>query len=112
MAALSLLALLDLLRPSAGDALRPWQFTFGVVTLFALWRWLRSRSWLFPEALPVLALAAFLLPTYVDHSRSIESDGVHYYTYLRSVLFDFDLDLANDYRLLGHAQREIGRAHV
>jgi hypothetical protein len=31
----------------------------------------------------------------------VESDGIHYYSYLRSVLFDGDLDLRNDYQLLG-----------
>jgi len=31
----------------------------------------------------------------------VESDGIHYYSYLRSILFDGDLDLRNDYELLG-----------
>jgi len=31
----------------------------------------------------------------------MESDGIHYYSYLRSILFDGDLDLRNDYELLG-----------
>jgi hypothetical protein len=105
LALLLLLGVLDLLRPDFGDALRPWQWSLGALTVFALWRWLETRGWLFREALPVLALAVFLLPTYVDHSRSIESDGVHYYAHLRSLLFDFDLDTSNDYRLLGHPQR-------
>ena len=104
-AALALLALLDLLRPSLGDALRPWQWALGLVTLFVLWRCLAEGGDGLRRALPVLALAACLLPTYLDHSRSLESDGIHYYTYLRSLLFDGDLDLANDYVLLGHPQR-------
>ena len=104
-ALVALLAVLDLLRPYLGDALRPWQWAFGAAAVFAVWRWLESRGRSLRDALPVLALAAFLLPTYVDHSRSIESDGIHYYTYLRSAVFDLDLDLANDYRLLGHPQR-------
>jgi hypothetical protein len=53
-----------------------------------------------------VALAAFLLPTYVDHSRDLESDGIHYYAYLRSLLFDHDLDLRNDYLLLGYDRPE------
>jgi len=43
-----------------------------------------------------------LVPTYVDHARRLDlGDSIHYYTYLRSLLFDHDLDLANDYTLLG-----------
>ena len=64
---------------------------------------LRARGWRWREALPFLALAAFLVPTYVDHSRNMESDGIHYYSYLRSLLLDGDLDLRNDYELLGWA---------
>jgi hypothetical protein len=33
----------------------------------------------------------------------MESDGIHYYAYLRSLLLDGDLDLRNDYELLGWA---------
>lgn len=69
----------------------------------ALWAFLRARGAGFRDALPWLALAAFLIPTYLDHSRNVESDGIHYYSYLRSVLFDRDLDLRNDYQLLGWA---------
>jgi hypothetical protein len=98
------LAVLDLARPYAGPSLRPWQWLAGVITLAVLWAWLRGRR-SGREALPYVALAAFLLPTYVDHSRNLESDGIHYYTYLRSLLFDRDLDLANDYALLGSSYR-------
>jgi hypothetical protein len=64
---------------------------------------LRERGLGLREAWPTLLLAAFLVPTYVDHSRNMESDGIHYYSYLRSILFDLDLDLRNDYELLGWA---------
>jgi hypothetical protein len=46
------------------------------------------------------------MPTYVNHSRDLESDGIHYYAYLRSLLFDHDLDLRNDYVLLGFDRPE------
>jgi hypothetical protein len=62
---------------------------------------LRERGRRFREALPFLALAACLVPTFVDHSRHMESDGIHYYAYLRSLLFDGDLDFRNDYEMLG-----------
>ena len=49
-----------------------------------------------------VALAVLLVPTYVDHARVLDrGDSTHYYSYLRSLLFDGDLDLANDYALLG-----------
>src|SRR6185436_8902604 len=96
-----LLAVLDLARPYLGPALRPWQAGAALVTLAALWTVLRQRGAGFRDALPWLALAACLIPTYLDHSRNVESDGIHYYSYLRSILFDGDLDLRNDYELLG-----------
>jgi hypothetical protein len=34
------------------------------------------------------------------HGRIIDGDAVQYYVYLRSLVFDADLDFANDYRLL------------
>jgi hypothetical protein len=83
--------------------LRPWQWAAALLAVGALLAVLRERGRTLREALPPLALAAFLVPTYVDHSRNIESDGIHYYAYLRSLLFDGDLDLRNDYELLGWA---------
>jgi len=97
------LAILDLARPYVGPELRPWQWAAALATLAALGVALRERGLRLREALPTLALAAFLIPTYVDHSRNMESDGIHYYSYLRSALFDRDLDLRNDYELLGWA---------
>ena len=68
----------------------------------ALWSVLGERD-LRPRArLPWVALAALLVPVYVNHARRLDlGDSIHYYTYLRSLLFDHDLDLANDYTLLG-----------
>src|SRR6185436_241581 len=81
--------------------LRPWQWAVGLAALVVLWAWLEARGTARPALWTTLALAACLLPTFVDHSRRLESDGIHYYSYLRSALFDRDLDLANDYTLLG-----------
>jgi len=94
---------LDLARPYVGPGLRPWQWAAALATVAALWAVLRERGRTFREALPWLALAAFLIPTYVDHSRNMESDGIHYYAYLHSLLFDGDLDLRNEYEMLGWA---------
>lgn len=87
------LAALDLARPYLGTGLRPWQWALGIGAVVGVWFWRRD--------VPMAALAALLIPVAVDHSRNLESDGIHYYSYLRSLLFDQDLDLANDYGLLG-----------
>ena len=96
-----LLVLLDLARPAFGPALKPVQWVLGAVAVLLVARWRSQRGEPFTAAWPYMALAALLLPTYVDHSRSLDADGVHYYAYLRSFVFDGDLDLRNDYRLLG-----------
>lgn len=100
---LLVLAALDLARPYAGPhpLLLAAQWTAGLAALAFLGGTLRERGRSFRESLPALALAALLLPTYLYHSRNLESDGVNYYAFLRSLLFDLDLDLANDCTLLG-----------
>ncbi len=95
------LSALDLARAQLGPAVRPWQWAAGLVALLVLRFWQRARGIAVREGLPVLVLATLLLPTYVDHTQRLGSDGIHYYTYLRSLLFDHDLSLSNDYRLLG-----------
>jgi hypothetical protein len=68
----------------------------------ASWSVLGERGLRRRERLPWVALAALLVPTYVGHARRLDlGDSIHYYTYLRSLLFDHDLNLANDYTLLG-----------
>jgi hypothetical protein len=106
-AVLALLVALDLARPYTGPGLRPWQWAAGLLALAVLAALLRAREGGLRARWPVLALAALLVPTYVDHNRRIEiGDPVHYYSSLRSVLFDADLRLANDYELLGWAGHE------
>jgi hypothetical protein len=93
---------LDLLRAYAGPALRPAQWAMGACVVFVLWRELRAGGRPLGERWPYLLLAACLVPTWVDHTRLLApGDSVHYYSFLRSVLFDRDLDLRNDYALLG-----------
>lgn len=91
---------LDLLRAHVGTSLRPWQWAAGLCAVAALCAWRGARGHGFRDDLPLLALALFLVPTVVDHARRLESDGIHYYSYLRSLLFDGDLQLGNDYALL------------
>jgi hypothetical protein len=38
---------------------------------------------------------------YLRHPRSLDADGYHYFVYARSLIGDRDLNLANDYALLG-----------
>ncbi len=97
-----LLTCLDLARPALGPALKPVQWVLGIVAVALVARWRLRRGEPIAIAWPYIALAALLLPTYVDHSRSLDADGVHYYAYLRSFVFDGDLDLRNDYALLGY----------
>jgi hypothetical protein len=106
-AVLTLLVALDLARPYAGPGLRAWQFGAGALAVAVLAVSLRTRQDGGRPRWPVLALAALLIPTYVDHTRRIEiGDPVHYYSSLRSILFDGDLRLANDYELLGWGGHE------
>jgi hypothetical protein len=109
--AVVLLVSLDLTRPYAGPVLRPWQYGTGLLAAGVLALWLARRPGGWREHWPKVVLAVLLVPTYVDHTRRIEiGDPVHYYSSLRSVLFDGDLDLANDYVLLGWAGHQGGNA--
>lgn len=53
--------------------------------------------------LGMLALAAYLVALIFfprPHGRILDGDAIQYYAYLRSVLFDGDLDFRNDYAVL------------
>jgi len=101
-AAAALLIGLDLARPYLGTSLRPWQWTAGLLLIVLVAGCWRASGRELGPALPAFALAVLLVPTFVDHSRVLSNgDGFHYYSYLRSLLFDGDLDLRNDYVLLG-----------
>jgi hypothetical protein len=96
------IAILDVVRAYGGRGLRPWQWAAGLLTAALLWSWLEERGLSRRERAPWVALALCLIPTYVDHARVLDrGDSTHYYSYLRSLLFDGDLQLANDYELLG-----------
>src|SRR5262245_34784837 len=104
---LLLLAGLDLARPYLGNAVRPWQWAAGLLAVAVLAAWVRTRDGGIRRHWTIPALALLLVPTCVDHTRKIEiGDPVHYYSPLRSVLFDGDLDLRNDYELFGWSGHE------
>jgi hypothetical protein len=94
-------AAFDLARPYVGRSLRPWQYAALLAAVAAGWWLVRSRGTSRREAWPLGLLALFLVPLWVDHARQLQSDGVIYYTYLRSLLFDGDLSFANDFALMG-----------
>jgi hypothetical protein len=101
-AAAAVLIALDLARPYVGTSLRPWQWLVALLLVALLAGVWRASGRDFAPILPAFALALLLVPTFVDHSRVLAAgDGMHYYSYLRSLLFDADLDLRNDYVLLG-----------
>ncbi|MBX7186165.1 MAG: hypothetical protein K1Y01_13585 [Vicinamibacteria bacterium] len=91
----------DLIRPSLQPGIPVFQATLVLLTLALLWRDRLSdlreggERW---ALLTLLVLCAFL---YLRHPRSLDADGIHYFTYARSLIGDRDLDLANDYGLLG-----------
>jgi hypothetical protein len=97
----SVLIALDLARASVGRVLRPWQYALALAIVVVVFLLLRARGMSSQATLPWIALGLLLVPSAVDHGREIQSDGVHYYAFLRSALFDLDLDHSNDYALLG-----------
>ena len=91
----------DLLRPSLEPGIPVFQATLVLLAVALVWR-SRLRDlqaggerW---ALLTLLVLCSFL---YLRHPRSLDADGIHYFTFARSLIGDRDLDLANDYGLLG-----------
>lgn len=91
----------DLLRPSLEPGIPVFQATLVLLAVALSWRaFLRDlegggERW---ALLTLVVLCAFL---YLRHPRSLDADGIHYFTYARSLIGDRDLDLTNDYALLG-----------
>ena len=98
----------DLLRPGLEPGIPLFQATLAAVAVAAVWSvWLsdqraRGERW----ALLVLVLLTALL--YLRHPRSLDADGFHYFSFARSLIFDRDLNLANDYALLGQDPTRTG----
>lgn len=73
------------------------QWAIGVAALIVAALALNRSGVTRPRAAAMLGLGLLLLGTYADHLQDVRSDGVLYYSYLRSALFDFDLSLGNDF---------------
>lgn len=95
----------DLLRPSLPAGIPVFQATMAALALALVWRHgLRDRR-AGGERFVLLALALLMTALYLRHPRSLDADGLHYFTYIRSLMGDRDLALANDYALLGEAMQ-------
>ena len=107
LCALTLLAL-DLLRStvpplressgwSAALMICGAEWAIGLATLVLVALALDRGGVARPRVVAMLGLGLLLLGTYTDRLQDVKSDGILYYSYLRSVLFDFDLSLGNDF---------------
>ena len=92
---------LDLARPYTLGSAGVWLWLAGLGLLAAAGELLSSRRVSWRRALPFLALGLLLLPTILGQVQELGSDGIQYYAYWRSLAFDFDLEVRNDYALLG-----------
>lgn len=66
--------------------------------------WLRGRRLLTMDRAVALGLAALFVAGLAAQQRlgaRLQSDGFFYFAFLRSIAFDHDVSLANDYRLIG-----------
>lgn len=92
----------DLIRPSLGTDTPVLQVILTFVGVALLWRGRLQDLRAGGERWGLLLLLALFAALYLRHPRSLDADGIHYFTYARSLIADRDLDLANDYALLGH----------
>ncbi|MGE0452175.1 MAG: hypothetical protein AB7O37_06740 [Vicinamibacteria bacterium] len=98
-----LLALRGILPPAEWPWLPiPWLAALAVLaSLLAAFRLRREPAGAplrrDPAVLVLLACLGLLLAVLLSHRMRITSDGIDHYVYLRSLWFDRDLELANDY---------------
>jgi hypothetical protein len=80
----------------AGWAPSPWTLAAAAVVGALVAAATRRRA-------PVLFAALFAvgLAAQIHFGARLQSDGFYYFAYLRSIVFDGDVDFTNDYRLLG-----------
>ena len=91
----------DLIRPGLEAGIPLFQATLVAVAAAAVWTVFLSDRRAGGERWALLVLVLLALLLYLRHPRSLDADGFHYFTFARSLIFDRDLDLANDYALLG-----------
>ena len=95
----------DLLRPSLGAEIPVFQMTLVALVLALVWRAflldLRAQG----ERWVLLTLLILCAALYLKHPRSLDADGIDYFSFARSLIADRDLNVANDYALLGYPGR-------
>lgn len=91
----------DLMRPSLEPGIPVFQATLVLLALALVWRARLRDLHAGGERWALLTLLVLGAVLYLRHPRSLDADGIHYFTYARSLIGDRDLDLANDYALLG-----------
>lgn len=96
------LVVADLARPSLPEGVPVLQAALTLLAVMAVWRRFLSERRALGERWALLVLTVLFSVLYLEHRRSLDADGIHYFTYARSLIGDRDLDLANDYGLLGH----------
>ena len=91
----------DLVRPSLPPEIPVFQATLTLLAVAVAWRAFLSDRRAEGERWALLTLLALCALLYLRHPRSLDADGIHYFTFARSLIGDRDLELANDYALLG-----------
>lgn len=97
----------DLARPSLPFEIPVFQATLTALAIAVIWRAFLGNLRIAGERWALLTLLVLCAALYLRHPRSLDADGVHYFTFARSLIADRDLNLVNDYELLGqpmHAQ--------
>ncbi|MBK5298604.1 MAG: hypothetical protein JJE40_15735 [Vicinamibacteria bacterium] len=79
----------------------------GAATAAALWALHATGTWSADRAVAAVLLLAFSagMVAQLRLGARLQSDGFYYFAHLRSLWFDRDDDLANDYRLLGFGDK-------
>lgn len=91
----------DLLRPSLEPGIPVYQATLAAVAVAAVWSFFLGERRAGGERWALLTLVLLCSLLYLRHPRSLDADGFQYFTFARSLAFDRDLDMTNDYALLG-----------
>lgn len=92
----------DLQRPYLPQGIPVFQLTLAALAVALVWRFWLNEKRAAGERYALLTLVLLFAYLYLRHPRSLDADGVHYFSFARSLIGDRDLDLGNDYPLLGH----------
>ncbi len=91
----------DLLRPALEPGIPVFQMTLVAVAVASVWSFFLRERYAGGERRALLVLILLCSFLYLRHPRSLDADGFQYFTFARSWILDRDLDMTNDYALLG-----------